>query len=145
MSLGSSPGEGPQRAELQALIDALGLSARAHLPGQRANPYAYMQRARVFALASRFEGFGNVLVEAMACGAPVVSTDCPVGPREILDHGRYGRLVPVADEAALAAAIGRSLHQPGSTAAAAAHAQGFTVERSAAHYLALFQRLLATG
>lgn len=140
-------GEGPQRAALQALIDELGLGRVVRLLGQRDNPYAYMRRARVFALASQFEGFGNVLVEAMACGAPVVSTDCPVGPREVLAGGRYGLLVPPDDPGALAEAIERQVRHadPQVLAAAREHALQFTVERSAERYLQLFERLLDGG
>ena len=69
------------------------------------NPYAYMTRAAVFALSSAWEGFGNVLVEAMAVGTPVVSTDCKSGPAEILDYGKYGLLVPVGNSEAMAEAI----------------------------------------
>jgi glycosyltransferase involved in cell wall biosynthesis len=73
--------------------------------GHQPNPFAYMARADVFALTSQHEGFSNVLVEALACGCPVVSTDCPYGPREILDGGSYGHLVPVGDHRAMASAI----------------------------------------
>ncbi|MEH6413489.1 glycosyltransferase [Pseudomonas sp. CGJS7] len=136
-------GEGPQREALQALIDELGLCERVRLLGQQANPYAYMRRSRVFVLASLFEGFGNVLIEAMASGAPVISADCPVGPREVLGGGRFGALVAVDDTAALTAAIERQLQRPNAVAEARAqaHASGFTVERSAAQYLALFDRI----
>ncbi|WP_264082486.1 glycosyltransferase [Nostoc sp. CENA543] len=77
--------------------------------GFQKNPYAYMAKASVFALSSAWEGFGNVLVEAMALGTPVVSTDCPSGPAEILNHGKYGLLVPVGDDAAMAEAIVKAL------------------------------------
>jgi glycosyltransferase involved in cell wall biosynthesis len=73
--------------------------------GHQPNPFAYMARADVFALTSQHEGFSNVLVEALACGCPIVSTDCPYGPREILDRGLYGHLVPVGDHHEMASAI----------------------------------------
>lgn len=140
-------GEGPQRPALQALIDELGLGQVVRLLGQRDNPYAYLRRARAFALASLFEGFGNVLIEAMACGAPVVSTDCPVGPREVLADGRYGELVPPGDIGALAHAIEGQLRgsDPQRLQAAHEHALQFTVERSAVRYLELFERLPPRG
>jgi glycosyltransferase involved in cell wall biosynthesis len=94
---------------LLRLARNLGVASDVALLGYAENPYAYMARATVFVLSSKFEGFGNALVEAMACGCPVVSTDCPGGPREILDAGRYGDLVPVGDSVAMAAAIERAI------------------------------------
>lgn len=105
-------GEGELRPQLEALVHELGLQDDVALPGFVENPYAYMARAAVFVLSSRWEGFGNVLVEAMACGTPVVSTDCPSGPREILDHGKYGRLVPVGDVKSLAESILKAMDEP---------------------------------
>lgn len=102
-------GEGEQRATLERLIDSLGLAAEVSLPGFVSSPFPYMRRASVFVLSSLWEGLPAVLIEALACGAPVVSTDCQSGPSEILDHGKYGHLVPVNDVAALAAAIEASL------------------------------------
>ncbi len=99
-------GEGPQSAELRQLANESGIGDRVDLPGLLQSPLAWMRHARVFVLASRFEGFGNVLIEALAVGTPVVSTDCPVGPREALDQGRLGTLVPVGDSKAMADAIG---------------------------------------
>lgn len=98
-------GEGPERPRLEALIGEYGLEDRVSLPGFTPDVSADLKRARLFALASRAEGFGNVIAEALACGTPVVSTDCPYGPAEILDHGRYGRLVTVGKPALLAKAI----------------------------------------
>ena len=98
-------GEGPDRAELEDLVRTLELEADVALPGFVGNPYAYLARASLFVLSSRWEGLPTVLIEAMYCGAPVVSTDCPSGPHEILNAGDYGRLVEVGDLAALAGAI----------------------------------------
>ena len=98
-----------------------------------------MARARLFALSSAYEGFGNVLVEAMACGCPVVSTDCPSGPAEILGQGRYGLLVPVGDDAALAQAMTRILGASPDADELRRRAAEFSVERSVDDYLtALF-------
>lgn len=102
-------GEGELRAELWRLVEALRLTDAIAMPGYEPNPFAYMRRARVFVLSSQYEGLPNALIQAMACGCPVVSTDCPSGPREILDNGRYGALVPVGDVDALAQAILRGL------------------------------------
>lgn len=101
-----------QQALLTALAQELGVADDVLLPGYAANPYAYMARAAVYVLSSRQEGLGNVLIEALACGCPCVATDCPSGPREILAGGRYGTLVPVGDEAAIADAIVRTLDAP---------------------------------
>ena len=94
---------------LEALVKELGLEQDVSLPGFVMNPYAYMARASVFVLSSRWEGLPTVLIEALCCGSPVVSTDCPSGPREILRHGKYGPLVPVANADALARAIEMTL------------------------------------
>ena len=98
-------GEGPERARLASLAAQLGVSEDVQLPGFQKNPFAYMARAGVFALSSAWEGLSNVLIEALACGCPVVSTDCPHGPAEVLDGGKYGILVPVADPEALAQVV----------------------------------------
>ena len=102
-------GEGPKRSMLESLVEKLGLEQDVSLPGFVMNPYAYMAQAALFVLSSRWEGLPTVLIEALCCGTPVVSTDCPSGPREILKDGQYGRLVPVGDANALARAIEESL------------------------------------
>jgi len=103
-------GEGRQRPMLEALVKELGLGQDASLPGFVTNPYAYLARASLFVLSSRWEGLPTVLIEALCCGRPVVSTDCPSGPREILKDGLYGPLVPVGDVGALARAIQTALN-----------------------------------
>lgn len=105
-------GEGEDRQELEQLAAGLGLADDVMLPGFVVNPFACLARAAVFVLSSAWEGFPNVLVQAMACGTPVVATDCPSGPDEILEAGKYGPLVPIGDVAALAAAIEKTLDQP---------------------------------
>jgi glycosyltransferase involved in cell wall biosynthesis len=105
-------GEGSERPGLEALVKSLGLTADVALPGFVENPFAYMARAGVFVLSSAWEGMPGVLIQALACGAPVVATDCESGPREVLQDGRVGRLVPVGDASALAQAIDRTLAEP---------------------------------
>jgi glycosyltransferase involved in cell wall biosynthesis len=98
-------GEGEERPSLEKLIATLGLQDSVALPGFVPNPYAYMRNAALFVLSSLWEGLPTVLIEAMAVGVPVVSTDCPSGPFEILKGGKLGPLVPVGDLSALATAI----------------------------------------
>jgi glycosyltransferase involved in cell wall biosynthesis len=104
-------GEGAERPALEQRIAALGLADRVIFAGYAKDPFSWFQRAELAVSASLFEGFGNSLVEALACGTPVVAVDCPYGPREILDGGRYGMLVPPGDARQLAAAIEQSLGQ----------------------------------
>ncbi|WP_019009264.1 glycosyltransferase [Deinococcus aquatilis] len=105
-------GEGEQQAALERLIEELGVQGSVHLPGYLPNPYPLLRAASAFALSSRWEGLGGVIVEAMACGTPVVATDCPSGPGEILEGGWSGLLVPVDDVQALAEALRQVLIQP---------------------------------
>ncbi len=128
-------GEGEQRSMLEQLTTELNLKGYVDVPGFVENPYAYMKRAAVFALSSRWEGFGNVLVEAMACGTPVVATDCPSGPREILEDGKWGKLVPVGNPEALAEAIVETLQSPPSPQGLQRRASEFSVEASVEQYL----------
>ena len=102
-------GDGPERASLEAIVAERGLTGSVDLPGWISNPYPHMAHAGVFVLSSRWEGLPSVLIEALFCEVPVVATDCLSGPREILEGGRYGALVPVGDEEALAAAIEMAL------------------------------------
>ncbi|MBB2970500.1 glycosyltransferase [Mesorhizobium sp. RMAD-H1] len=105
-------GEGPGRAALETLARELGVAGDVALPGFVANPFPYMANAGLFVLSSTFEGLPGVLVQALACGCPVVSTDCPGGSAEILEHGRYGPLTPVGDAEALARAMKATLDAP---------------------------------
>lgn len=105
-------GEGPDRAQLEALIQAEGLQDSVRLLGYQPNPLKYFKRSQLFALSSTVEGLPNVLVEAMLCGCTPVSTNCPTGPEELLGGGNYGFLVPVGDSHAMAAALGQALQQP---------------------------------
>lgn len=105
-------GEGEERPKLEALVRELGLEEDVALPGFVENPYKYMKRAAVFVLSSRWEGLPAVLIEAMALGTPVVATNCPSGPAEILEGGKWGRLVAVGDVNALAKAVEEMLIQP---------------------------------
>lgn len=121
-------GEGPQRDSLKALARELGIGDDVDLPGFDKNPYRYMKQATVFALSSRNEGLPGALIQAMACGAAVVSTDCPVGPSEIVTEGVDGYLVPVDDPVAMGDRIARLLADPAERArlgkAAALSARG---------------------
>jgi glycosyltransferase involved in cell wall biosynthesis len=138
-------GEGPQRRDLEQLIAELGLSAEIALPGFQQNPYKYMVRASLFVLSSLYEGFGNVLVEALALGTPVVSTACPVGPDEIITHRDTGLLVPPADEQALAEAMIEVLQdselQSRLSANGPRRADDFAQQHIVSQYEALFERV----
>lgn len=129
-------GEGRQRESLLALAHELGVADDVSLPGFVRNPYTYMARADVFVLTSRWEGFGNVLAEALAVGTPVISTDCPSGPREILQDGRYGSLVPIGDATQLAAALSRLLRDPPPRRQSIEAARPYEISRATAAYLA---------
>jgi glycosyltransferase involved in cell wall biosynthesis len=127
------------RPEIEGEAARLGISDRVTFTGHVENPYPFMRQADLFVLSSAWEGFGNVLVEAMATGTPVISTDCPHGPREILEDGKWGVLVPPADPDALAAAMLQVLRGGGTDARE--RADDFTVEAAADQYLALLADL----
>ena len=128
-------GEGEGRAELESLVQSLGLSDAVELPGFVGDPGPYYAKADLFVLSSDHEGFGNVIPEALGRGVPVVSTDCPSGPREILCDGKYGALVPVGDAEALAQAMLASLQSTHDPAALKARARDFAVDTIAGQYL----------
>lgn len=128
-------GEGILRGRLEGLIRELGLENRISLPGFLLEPSPWYRSADLFVLSSRWEGFGNVIVEALECGVPVVSTDCPSGPAEILEDGRYGKLVPIGDPYALAVAINESLVAPHKRECLIQRARAFSVPVISAQYL----------
>lgn len=128
-------GRGRRREHLLRLAAELGVAEDIDLPGFAANPYAAMARARLFVLSSRWEGMPVVLIEALACHTPVVSTDCPSGPREVLGEGTTGTLVPVGDDAAMAEAIDTWLDRQVPASAFEQAVADYRVERSAASYL----------
>jgi len=128
-------GEGTLRQELEQLAAELGLADAVSLAGYQANPFAYMKKASLFVLSSAWEGSGNVLVEAMALGIPSVSTDCPYGPSETLAGGKFGPLVPVGDDAALAQAMLDTLKNPLPAPVLQEAVADFTVAYSTRRYL----------
>ncbi len=128
-------GEGALRDELTALARQLGVADDVQMPGFQDNPYQYMSRAGAFVLSSAWEGSPNGLTEALALGTPVVATNCPNGPNEILEEGRYGPLVPVGDVDALAAAIEETLQQPHDRDFLRKGGERYTLEKSASEYL----------
>ena len=131
-------GEGRERGRLEKLIRELAIDDDAGLLGFQLNPLAYMAKSAVFVLSSAWEGLPTVLIEALACGCRVVSTDCKHGPAEILDHGRYGRLVPVENPEALADAIGAALEQAPEPEKAKKRASAFGIKEISEKYLQLF-------
>lgn len=135
-------GQGELLEALQGLAVSVGVAENVRFAGFQRNPWKFIKRASVFVLSSAWEGFGNVLAEALSLGVPVVSTDCPHGPREILQDGRLGRLVPVGDAAGLAAAIAQTLDDPPPRELLTAGAQRFTQQVAGGRYLDL---LLAKG
>ncbi len=128
-------GEGPDRAALEAFARSNGLSQRIVFTGQVADPFVWMRKARVAVCSSIYEGLGNTIIEALACGTPVVCTDCPYGPREILQDGRYGTLTPVGDPTAMAAAIAAALDSAPDRRFLMRRSLDYTAERAAARFL----------
>ncbi|MGV3489726.1 MAG: glycosyltransferase [Devosia sp.] len=132
-------GDGPLLGELRAESEAIGIASRVLFAGYVNDPAAVYAAADLFVLSSLTEGFGNVLIEAMAAGVPVVSTDAPHGPREILEAGRLGRLVPVGDAEGLAIAMDETLTKPIPADLLKSRAAAFTVDRIGDQYEALLR------
>lgn len=134
-------GEGTLRRDLVRLTFELGVEHLVDFPGFHANPLAFMAKARLFVLSSVNEGMPNVLIQAMACGTPVVSTDCPSGPSEVLEGGKWGPLVPPGDPDALARAMLSTLDRSHDPPALIARASTFSVEASVRAYRQLIEDL----
>ncbi|BAZ25063.1 glycosyl transferase, group 1 family protein [Kalymmatonema gypsitolerans NIES-4073] len=132
-------GEGESRTELEAMTKTLEIAEDVSMPGFVENPYAYMSRASAFVLSSRWEGLPTVLIEAMACGCPVIATDCPSGPREILEAGKYGHLVSVGDPVALSVAMSQVLESPVNCDLLVQRAMYFSTERAVSEYMTLLE------
>jgi glycosyltransferase involved in cell wall biosynthesis len=131
-------GDGEERSALQGLASELGVANDVALPGFRQPAVAYMAASSLFVLSSAWEGLPTVLIEALAAGTRVVSTDCPSGPREILQGGRLGTLVPVGDVPALARAMCEALDRPPGTSPVEA-LKPFTSDAAVDHYLRLIE------
>jgi glycosyltransferase involved in cell wall biosynthesis len=121
-------GEGSDREELLSLVSDLDIEDHVSLPGYIDNPYRYMKHSDVFVLSSAWEGFGVVLIEAMACGTPIVSTDCKSGPAEILQDGEFGYLSPVGDHNDIALGIESMIESPTEPAKLKSRAEEFTIK-----------------
>ncbi len=132
-------GKGTERDRLEALADRLGVADSVAFTGYTDNPYAYMARASVFAMSSKVEGLPTVLIEALACGCTIVSTDCQYGPREILEDGRYGRLTPVGDAERMAETISDALDDPTPSERSHERAQHFSMAAGADRYESYIQ------
>jgi glycosyltransferase involved in cell wall biosynthesis len=128
-------GEGSLREELKKLIISLGLQKRVHMPGFIIDPKPWFLSANLFALSSKWEGFGNVIVEALEYGLPIVSTDCPSGPAEILEDGKFGILVPVGDSIYFSKAIVQSLNLTHNTLLLKERALDFSISKKSVEYL----------
>jgi glycosyltransferase involved in cell wall biosynthesis len=142
MILGTVSQQEPQtKIQLESLIQELGLEREIALPGFVENPYSYMAKAAVFALSSIYEGFGNVVAEALATGTSVVSTDCKSGPAEILEYGKYGCLVSVGNVEALADAMETTLKNPFNSEQLRERSQKFSIKNVVNQYLELIRIL----
>ncbi|MCB9991209.1 MAG: glycosyltransferase [Rhodospirillales bacterium] len=134
-------GTGPLREKLGEFARDLNIREYIHFAGFVENPLPYMKKADLFVMSSHWEGFCNVIVEALLCGLPIVATDCPSGPAEILDNGTYGTLVPVGDYEALAAAMAAALDAGHDPKRQKRRAMDFTVEHICNQYLNVIESL----
>ncbi|MGQ0672237.1 MAG: glycosyltransferase [Hyphomicrobium sp.] len=134
-------GKGPERERLEAEVRRLGLENHVLMPGYAAEPWAHYARAKCFVMSSRSEQFGNVVVEALAHGLPVIAT-AAVGPKEVLDGGRHGTLVPIGDEAALATAMAQALDDPGDPVPRRARALEFSIDARVPAYEVLIDEVM---
>ena len=133
-------GTGPLKEDLHDLTSELGIEDRVDFLGFVPNPYKYMRRAGLLAVSSCYEGFGLILTEALACGTPVVSTDCPGGPSDILNDGEYGELVEVGDANGLADAMARAINNPPDPDRLVERARHYDVEKVADRYAEVIDR-----
>ena len=133
-------GDGPLRGAMRQVVVRAGLDQDVHFAGFVPEPLHWIGHAHALLLTSDYEGFANVLVEALACGTPVIATNCPFGPSEILVGGQYGHLVPLNDAAAMARAMADDLRARFPAAGLRARAQDFTAQKAAADHIALFRR-----
>ena len=135
-------GQGPLEGALRTQAVALGVGDRVKFPGFQLNPWAWFARARLFVLSSRWEGFGNVVAEALACGVPTLVTDCDFGPREQVEHGLSGWITPSEDAAAMSAALDTLLNNDGLRKALGVRgrdrAEAFDIDAIAGEYTQLF-------
>ena len=136
---------GGGRASLLSLVSQLGLNGLVSMPGWSANPYSFMARADLFVLSSNWEGFPNVLIEALFCGCGIVSTDCPHGPREILDNGLFGELVPVENELKMTEAIFKALKLKPNHEVLIARAMEFSKEMQVVQFEKLIHKVITLG
>jgi glycosyltransferase involved in cell wall biosynthesis len=135
-------GDGPRRPELEALVRQMGMEQDVLLPGYVYDAPRWMARAGVFVLSSLWEGLPGVLIEALSVGCPIVSVDCPSGPREILEDGRYGTLVPAREPESMAGAIAAMLGAPLSPELLRSRAAEFSLDRGILNYLEILERLM---
>jgi glycosyltransferase involved in cell wall biosynthesis len=138
-------GDGPDRAALEDFARQHGLSERVTFIGRVADPFVWMRKASVAVCSSIYEGLGNAIIEALACGTPVVSTDCPYGPRQTLQGGRYGTLTPVGDETAMASAIAAALDRTTDRQYLMRRGLEHTAARAAARFLEVVDELLPSS